>query len=180
MLVVLLCAFIWTLVLICLHLVFCYTLWYTQSNIFFCPPAPLRTQRMAYNNDIKVGGRVVDGVFVGIYHLFGVYDICTCCLQFTLFNITHRNPCLLRWRALLINEINVGGGGCCPHIFGPWCSPAKQGLFADAHRLTRKCWWWVVLVVKRSTQQPTHPPTNTHRPVPTRSPCKVAQQWQRS
>ena len=73
------------------------------------------------------------------------------------------------------NEINVGGGWCCTHIFGPWCSPAEQGLFADAHRLTKKCWWWVVLVVvKRRAQQPTSPPINTHRPVPTRPPCKVA------
>ena len=84
---------------------------------------------------------------------------CTC-LQFTLFStssITHRNPWFLRWRAWRNNETNVGGWWCCPNIFGPWCSPAKQGLFHDAHRLTRQFWWWVVVVVKRRTQQPTHP-----------------------
>ena len=87
---------------------------------------------------------------------------------------THCNPWFSRVRAWLNNEIkfNVGGGRCCTHLFGPWCSPAMRAFFADAHRLTRKC-WWMVLVVKRRTQQPTHPPINTHQPVPTRSPCKV-------
>ena len=33
--------------------------------------------------------------------------------------------------------------------------------------------WVVLVVVKRRTQQPTHPPINTHRPVPTRPPWKV-------
>ena len=85
---------------------------------------------------------------------------------------THCNAWFLRSRAWLNNETYVGGW-YCTHLFGPRCSPAMQGLFAGAQRLTSKCWWWVLVVVERRIQQPTHSPINTHRPVPTRPPCKV-------
>ena len=68
-----------------------------QINIFILHPLPLHAQRMAFNNEILLGG------VIRIYYLFGVGDFSAliCCLQFTLFNITHRNQRFLRWRAWL-------------------------------------------------------------------------------
>ena len=142
-----------------------------------------KTDRTPLRRRINLTAQTYDTEEVRIYYLFGVdflHLLVVYSLHYLIPGITHCNPWFMRWRAWLNSEINVGGW-CCPHLFGPWCSPAKQGLFADAHRVTRKVWWWVVLVVvKRRTQQPTHPLISTHRPVPTRPPCKVALQWQRS
>ena len=65
--------------------------------MYYYPPPPLHAQRMAFNNEILLGG------VIRIYYLFGVGDFSAliCCLQFTLFNITHRNQRFLRWRAWL-------------------------------------------------------------------------------
>ena len=50
--------------------------------------------------------------------------------------------------------------------------PTLQGLCADVHRVTLKCWWWVLVAVgptsprtNRRTQQTTSPPTHTHPPI---------------
>ena len=156
-------ALIWTIVLMIFFTYFLFTLYDTHKLIllcFFCPP-PIPAHPAHGSWQLNTCWWVVFSYAFNIYLVLMIFR--TSCLQFTLFNMTHCNPSFLRWRAWVNNEIN--GGGCCPHIFRPWCSPAKQGLFADAHRSTTQCWWWVVLVVvQRRTQQPTHPPINTHRP----------------
>ena len=119
----------------CLHYDI-YTNWYIY---LFCRPPRLRIQRMAFSNGINVGGWCfcTHVIFIGVdkFLLLLVYSLHYFILPTTDCSC---NPWLLRWRAWLNDETNVGSGRCCPHLFGPWCSPATQGLLAGAHRSTRK------------------------------------------
>ena len=48
-------------------------------------------------------------------------------------------------------------------------APTLQGFYADAHRLTLKCWWSVGGVGVGGTNQPTHHPTHPANHLPTNS-----------
>ena len=80
MLVVVLYAFIWTMVLMNFFTYFLFTLYDTHKLIYlFCLPPPLRIQRMASSNKINVGWCFVRIQYLSrvddILHLFTVYTI---------------------------------------------------------------------------------------------------------